>query len=147
VGKEAGENAAGISGNPMLQIGGEQDAVTEPAPGSGVETVQDSWQPVPTETEAGCDADQVRGILLRTLPFPTFCREVFPSTSVTVATRVSEVPLETEKFVCNDPAWPSSNVMFWMGQVSKKSNTSPTGGGGTRVGCRKELLETPLAEA
>jgi hypothetical protein len=68
--------------------------------------------------------------------------ELFPTTSVTVAVAGSDVPLLVAKLVrplCVPPSW---SVMFWMGQVSKKSNGPPPS-----VGCRKEVLETPSAAA
>jgi len=143
--KEAVEKAAGIAGKPMLQVGGEQEAVTDPAPGDRVETAQDSMHPAPAAMTPGCDEVQVRGTLLRTIPLFVLGRELFPIASVIVAMTVSAVPLVTAKSVCCDPARPNSSATFWIGHVSKKSKT--TGGEGTRFGCRKELLETPLAEA
>ncbi len=128
----------------MLQVGGEQEAVTDPAPAEGVEAVHESVQPVPREIAAGCDALQVSGILLNVTPLVVFARELLPITSVTVAITVCEVPLETAKLVCSDPAWPISRAMFWIGHVSKKSKT--TGGGEGLfggVGCWNEMLETP----
>src|ERR1700683_4902309 len=105
----------------MLQVGGVQDAVIEPLPTDGVVIVQDSVQPLLVAMTAGCDEVQVSGILFRTTPFAVLGRELFPITSVRVATTVSEVPLAETKVFCSDPAWPTSRVMFWMGQVSKKS--------------------------
>src|SRR5271157_2483406 len=131
----------GASGKPMLQVGGVQDAVTDPAPGDVVVTGQESVHAVPAATTAGCEAVQVRGILLRTIPPSVLGRELFPITSVTVAKTVSEVPLETAKEFCSDPGWPTSRIMFWMGQVSKKVRSLPGGG------CTKEVLLTPLAVA
>jgi len=121
------ESTGGLWGNPMLQVGGEQEAVTDPAPGDEGVAVQDRVHPVLTGTTAGCEEVQVRGILLRTIPLPLLSRELLPITSVTVAMIVSEDPLVTENVVCCDPTWPNSSVMFWMGQVSKKSNTTGIG--------------------
>jgi hypothetical protein len=49
---------------------------------------QDNRQPLPIETEPGCDAVQVSGILLSAITLVAFGRELFPITSVTVATTV-----------------------------------------------------------
>src|SRR5437868_1344419 len=83
------------------------------------------------------------------MPLFEFDRELLPITSVTVAKIVCEEPFETEKLVWSEPTWPTSSWIFWMGQVSKKSKTTGIGlwPGPSNWGCRKELLETPLAEA
>src|ERR1700737_4709192 len=108
----------------MLQGGGEQEAVTEPEPGEGVERVQDCRHPPPAAMTAGWDALQVKGILPRTTPLFVFGKELLPITSVRTAVAVWAVPLEVTKVVwpvCWVPAGPSSRVILWMGQVSKKS--------------------------
>jgi hypothetical protein len=84
----------------MLQDGGEQEAVTEPAPGNGVEMAQDCKHPGATPTTLGWDALQVKGILLRTIPLFVLGKEVFPITSVSTAVTVCAlVPLEVTKVV------------------------------------------------
>jgi len=89
-------------GNPMLQVGGEQEAVTDPAPGSGVLRAQDSMQPVASATTDGWDALQTRGILLSVTRVPESSKELFPITSVRIAFAVSAgPPLEVTKLV-----WP-----------------------------------------
>src|SRR5208283_3631180 len=99
--KAVGEDSAtGTSGNPILQVGGEQEAVTDPAPGNGVLMAQDSVQPVASCTTAGWDAVQVRGILLRVTVVPESSKELFPITSVKIAFAVCAVPLEVTKLVC-----------------------------------------------
>src|SRR5216684_9221882 len=118
------ESYAVTVGNPMLQVGGEQAAVTVPEPGDGVERAQDSWHPVATDNTPGCDALQTRGILLRTMPPFVLGRELLPITSVRTAVAVSEAPLEATKVVwpdCCAPALPSSRERLWILQVSKKS--------------------------
>src|SRR5271169_2254611 len=110
----------------MLQVGGEQEAVTDPAPAEGVPTAQDSVQPVASCTTEGWVAVQVKGILLSVTCVPESSKELFPMTSVRTALAVCAVPLEVTKLVwpvCRDPAGPSSSVMFWIGQVSKKSRS------------------------
>ena len=82
------ESDAGIVGNPMLQVGGEQEAVTDPAPGEGVESTQDSRQVPLAFNTAGWDADQVRGILPRTTSPLVLGNELFPMMSVMVAKAV-----------------------------------------------------------
>ena len=52
-------------GNPTLQVGGEQEAVTVPEPGDGVVTVQDCVQLVPAGTTPGWEEVHVSGTLLR----------------------------------------------------------------------------------
>src|ERR1035437_3365529 len=135
----------------MLQVGGEQEAVTDPDPGKGVESAQDSKNPAPAANTPGWDALQVRGILLRTIPPLVLGKELFPITSVRTAVAFCEVPLVVTKVVWpvgGDPAAPSSSAMLWIGQVSKKSRA------GDVVpcefwycGCWKDELVTPLAEA
>jgi hypothetical protein len=82
------ESEAGTSGNPALQDGGEQEALTAPEPGDGVVTVQDSRHEVLALTAAGCDAVQVRGILESTIPPLVLGRELLPMMSVRVAKTV-----------------------------------------------------------
>jgi len=98
-----------------LQVGGEQEAVTDPAPMDGVVTEQDWVHPAPTATTEGWDAVQVRGILLRTIPLFEFARELLPITSGHGRDYGLGGAFETEKSVCSDPAWPISREMFWMG--------------------------------
>jgi hypothetical protein len=74
----------------------------------------------------GEDWVQVRGILLNTTPPLVLGSELFPMTSVRVAETGSLVPFEVTNvvwLVCCDPVAPTSSVMFWIGQVSKKSRT------------------------
>ena len=88
------ESEAGTRGNPMLQVGGEQEAVTDPGiRASGVVEPQDSRHPLGAAKTPGWDAVQVRGILLRTMPPLVFGKEVFPMTSVkTAVTAVTMYP-------------------------------------------------------
>ena len=109
------ESDAGTTGNPMLQVGGEQEAVTVPDPGNGVESAQDSRHPVPMAKTPGCEADQVRGILLRTIPPLVLGKELAPMTSVRTAVTFCVVPLVVTKVVSPD-CWvvevPSSREML-----------------------------------
>src|ERR1700722_579866 len=107
----------------MLQVGGEHDAVTAPAPGEGVDSEQLSMQDVLAATTPGWLDDQVRGMLLSCGLPVVLGRLTVPMTSVNVATTFCGVPLVMEKDVCCEPTSPTSSVMFWMGQVSKKSRT------------------------
>jgi hypothetical protein len=84
----AAEMDAGTTGNPTLQVGGEQEAVIEADPGSGVLTAQDSRHPVPAATVVGCEELHVNGILLSTMPPLVLDKELFPMTSVRKAVRV-----------------------------------------------------------
>ena len=96
----AGEASdAGTTGNPMLQLGGEQDAVTEPEPGDGGVSVQDCVHAEAAGITWGCDAVQVSGILLSTTPPLVFNNDVFPITSVKTAVTVCAVPLAVTKLV------------------------------------------------
>src|SRR5438552_12686284 len=135
----------------MLQVGGEQEAVTDPPPGSGVESEQDCWHPALTFRTPGCEALQVKGILLRTMPPVVLGRELFPMMSVTTAVAFCAVPFEVTKVVssvCCDPLTPTSRETVWMGQVSKKSRTGEVVPSEfLYCGCWKEELETPLADA
>jgi hypothetical protein len=79
------EREAGTSGKPMLQDGGEQDALTAPDPGNEVVRVQDCRHPELAPTTTGCDAVQVREILLRTMPPLVLGKELLPMMSVMVA--------------------------------------------------------------
>ena len=72
----------------MLQVGGEQEAVTDPAPDEGVESTQDSRQVPLTFNTVGWDAVQVRGILLRTTSPLVLGKEDLPMMSVMVAKTV-----------------------------------------------------------
>src|ERR1700757_489231 len=108
-------NALGMVGNPMLQVGGEQDAVTVAEPGLDKERLQD-WvhAAVPVPIDPGCEDVQVSGTLLRTIPPSVFGRELLPMMSVTVAMTVCEPeadPLGTLNVVRPDPAAPSSSAM------------------------------------
>ena len=47
------ESEVGTKGYPMLQVGGEQDAVTDPEPGKGVLSEQDCTQLPLVPTTAG----------------------------------------------------------------------------------------------
>src|SRR5258708_3662993 len=85
------ERDAGTRGNPTLQVGGEQEAVTDPDPDDGVERPHDSWHPLGADNTPGCEALQVRGMLVRTIPPLVFGKEEFPMTSVTTALAVSPV--------------------------------------------------------
>jgi len=142
---EEAERPGGTCGNPILQVGGVQEAVTEPAPGPGVLIEQLSPVHAEAATARGSEALQVSGILLKTGAPVLFSNELFPSTSVTIAVVGCAVPLLAVKLVCplSTPLGDSCSVMLWMGQVSKKSQTRL----GSGVFCRKALLETPLAEA
>ena len=91
----------GRSGNPMLQVGGEQEAVTEPEPANGVESPQDCRHPLAGCTTAGCDALQVNGILVRMSPLLVLGKELIPMMSVrtAVAVCVAVDELEVRKVV------------------------------------------------
>ena len=105
----------GIRGKPILQVGGEQDVVTVPAPTEGVETPQVIVQFAAVEITSGEDAVQVRGILLRTGPPFVFGREVMPAISVRMAVAFCEVPFDATKVVSPGrlvPAGPTCKVMF-----------------------------------
>jgi hypothetical protein len=95
----AAEMDAGMTGNPILQVGGEQDAVIEAEPGTGVLTAQDSRHPEPGATTVGWEEVQVNGILLSTMPLLVLDKELFPITSVRKAVTVWEVPLLVAKLV------------------------------------------------
>ena len=98
--KAAGvERDCGTNGNPTLQLGGEQDAVTDPEPGDGVEIVQDCRHVPVGVTTPGSVPVQVKGILVSTTPLFVFGREVLPMMSVTTAVALCEVPLEVAKLV------------------------------------------------
>jgi hypothetical protein len=134
-----------------LQEGGEQDAVTDPEPGSGVERLQEFVHPGDADNTPGWEAVHVKGMALRMIDPFVLGKELFPITSVMTAVALCEVPLEVTKVVwpvCWVPVAPTSSEMFWTGQLSKKSR------GGDVVpwefwycGCRKDKLVTPLAEA
>ena len=142
------ESVAGTNGNPALQVGGEQAAVTVPAPGDEVETAQDSEQLLPVGKTPGCEEVQVRGTLPRITAPLVLGRELFPITSVRVAITVCGVPLAVTKVVCPDPAVPTSRLMFWMGQVEKKSRIGELAPCAfAYCGCWNEVLVTPLAVA
>ncbi len=97
------ESDAGTSGYPMLQVGGEQEAVMDPEPGNGVLSVQDCRHPAaPAPTTLGWDALHVKGTLLRTIPLFVFGREVLPIISVRTAVAVCELVVEEDvtKVVC-----------------------------------------------
>ena len=142
------ERVAGTNGNPTLQVGGEHAAVTVPAPGDEVEMEQDSEQPLPIGMTPGCEEVQVRGTLPRITAPLVLGRELFPMMSVRVAITVCEVPLEVTKLVCPDPAVPTSRLMFWMGQVEKKSRMGELAPWEFAYwGCWNEVLVTPLAVA
>lgn len=117
------ESDAGTRGNPMLQVGGEQEAVTDPDPGAGVVMAQDSEHPPGADNTPGWDEAHVRGILLRTIPPLVFGKEVFAMTSVRTALTVCPVPLAVTNVVWPDCCVPASisRAMVWIGQVSKKS--------------------------
>ena len=96
------ESEVGTKGYPMLQVGGEQDAVTDPAPGEGVERAQVCRHAAAVPTTPGCEALQVKGTLLRMIPLFVLGKDVLPITSVSTAVAVCEVaPLELTKVV-----WP-----------------------------------------
>src|ERR1039458_213495 len=65
--------------------GWEQDALTAPDPGNEVVRVQDCRHPELAPTTTGCDAVQVREILLRTMPPLVLGKELLPMMSVMVA--------------------------------------------------------------
>src|SRR5271166_885822 len=118
------EREAGTTGNPMLQLGGEQEAVTDPDPGNGVEREQLCRHPEALANTPGRDALQVREILLSTIPPLTLGKEVCPITSVSTAVTVCELPFAVTKVVwldCCTPE-PSSSTTLWIGQVEKKSS-------------------------
>src|SRR5271169_1331750 len=109
----------------MLQLGGEQDAVTDPDPGNGVERTQEFVHPVPVDNTPGWDALQVNGIALRTTAPFVLGNELLPITSVRTAVAFCEVPLEVTNVVwpvCWVPVAPTSSAMLRIGQVSKKSS-------------------------
>src|SRR5579864_474455 len=82
----AGEaSPGGTCGNPMLHVGGVQEAVTDPDPGAGVVTEQVRSVHEVAATDVGREALQVSGILLSTGAPVLFGNELFPSTSVTIA--------------------------------------------------------------
>src|ERR1019366_7997752 len=114
------ESDGGTNGNPMLQFGGEQEAVTDPEPANGVERAQDCRHPAAVPITAGWGALQGKGIFFRMIPLFLLGKELFPITSVRTAVAFCEViPLEVTKLVwlvCCDPARPTSRVMLWMGQ-------------------------------
>ena len=133
-----------------MQVGGEQEAVTDPDPGNGVERVQLCRHPDAEANTPGCEALQVREILLRTIPPLTLGNEVCPITSVSTAVTACVLPFAVTKVVWSDCCTPepSSSATLWIGQVAKKSS------GGEVVpwafwycGCKNDELETPLAEA
>src|ERR1041385_1547882 len=103
---------AGTVGNPILQVGGEQEAVMVPAPAETVVSPQLSVQDEATFNTVGCEAVQVNGILVRTTPPFVFGKVLLPITSVIVATAVCGVPFDTTKFVRPDPAAPISRPML-----------------------------------
>ena len=90
---------AGTMGNPVLQVGGEQAAVTVADPGREGLIVHDSVQLVPTDSTLGLEELQTKGILPRIIPPLVLGRELFPMTSVIVATMVWDVAFEIEKAV------------------------------------------------
>ena len=81
-------------------------------PGDAGLVVQDCVQPVAMGKTPGDEEVQVRGTLLRTTPASVLGSELFPMTSVSVATIVWEIPLAVTKLVCPDPAAPTSRLMF-----------------------------------
>src|SRR5579872_2910375 len=92
-------SVAGTVGNPILHVGGEQEAVMVPAPGDTVVRAHVLVQDEPTFNTPGCEAVQVRGILLRTTPPLVFGKVLLPMTSVMVATAVCAVPFGATKLV------------------------------------------------
>lgn len=108
-------NALGIVGNPTLQLGGEQEAVTVALPGELRLSPQDCTQVASAPMDPGCEEVQVSGILLRTIPPSVLGRELLPIMSMTVAMTVCEPevdPLGTLNVVRPEPAAPSSSAMF-----------------------------------
>jgi hypothetical protein len=98
--KAAGvESDSGTNGNPTLQLGGEQDAVTEPEPGDGVESVQDCKHVLVGVTTPGLLPLQVKGIFVSTTPLFVLGRDMLPMMSVTTAVAFCDVPLEVAKLV------------------------------------------------
>jgi hypothetical protein len=94
------ERDAGMKGNPKLQVGGVHEAVTDPEPAKGAESVQDCVHPEAAFNTPGWEALQVKGILLRTTPLKVLGKELFPITSVRTAVAFTEVvPLEATKVV------------------------------------------------
>src|SRR5260370_25652810 len=71
------ESDGGTNGNPMLQVGGEQEAVTEPEPGKGVESTQDCRHPAGAPTTAGCGELPVEGGFVRRNSLFRFGEEMF----------------------------------------------------------------------
>ncbi len=144
------DNDAGISGYPMLHVGGEHEAVTVAVPTDGADKPQACVHPPVVPMTCGCDDVHVRGILLSTIPLSVLGKELFPMMSTTVAITVCpEVdPFGTEKVVRPEPAAPSSSAMFWMGQVEKKSRTGEADPCEFVIcGCWNDVLLVPLAEA
>src|SRR5215471_9404417 len=96
---------------PPLQLGGVQDAVTEPPPIAGeltVPTLPKTLLPVPaTLTDVGVLALQVSGTPVK----------VRFSVSFTVAFRTVEVPAGTEKEVLGE-LFAGVTWMDWTGQVA-----------------------------
>jgi hypothetical protein len=72
----------------MLQVGGEQDAVTVPAPGDALLSSHVFVQLEETFSTLGREAVQVNGIFESTMPPLVFGRLLLPITSVIVATTV-----------------------------------------------------------
>src|SRR5450631_523970 len=89
----------GTTGNPTLQVGGEQEAVTVPEPAKGVEMAQDSRHPAGAVRTAGWDEVQVRGILLRTSWPLVLGKELKPIKSIRTAVTVCDVPLLMAKLI------------------------------------------------
>jgi hypothetical protein len=83
---------AGTSGNPILHVGGEQDAVMAAAPGDVIVRPQDWVHPLAVAMAPGFDEVQVKGIFVRTTAPFVFGNELFPMTSVTVAIAVCALP-------------------------------------------------------
>src|ERR1700741_3396156 len=79
------ESVAGTCGYPILQVGGEQDAVTEPDPACGVVSPQDCKHPLAGCTTAGSDALHVSGTFVRMSPLLVLGRELIPIMSVSCA--------------------------------------------------------------
>src|SRR5579871_276080 len=89
----------GISGYPILHVGGEHEAVTAAAPGEDVESEQFNVQPDPRPTTAGCDEVHVNGVFVNTTGVSEPATDVLPTASTTRAFTFSAVPLVATKLV------------------------------------------------
>src|SRR5579862_5426222 len=82
------ESVAGICGYPILHVGGEQEAVTDPEPACGVVRAQDCRQLLARCTTAGCEALHVSGTFVSRSPLLVLGSELIPIMSVRSAVAV-----------------------------------------------------------